>query len=149
MKARSKKAGQGDTEHLLSIREFAEVLGKTYCAVKTAVRRGKFTTVVRFDKQEALKRGLHWRMDGGSGRCNTRPFVPISDPAIPAHIRQRYYETLPAIAPQSPDYPDPQRLISSIIGTIDAEIKHLSSLKRALEGKKRLLKGILARVSKE
>jgi hypothetical protein len=157
MKEHFKKARKSDTEHLLSVRELAELLGKTYNAVRKAVQRRKFITIVRLDKQKALKRGLRWRTDRGSGRCSTRPFVSITDPAISSSVRQKYYELLStagtikdlsSLSNLYTNYPNPQTLIASIISSLDAEIKHLSSFKRSLKAKQKLLKSAMTGASK-
>ncbi len=77
---------------LLSLKEVAQVMEKSTHAVKLAVQRGKFSTVRYLTKQEALSLGLKWRTNGGSGRSNKRPFIPITDPAIPSSVRLKYRE---------------------------------------------------------
>jgi hypothetical protein len=61
-------------DELLSIEQLADVLGKNYSAVKKSVQRGVFSTVI-------------YRNAGSGGIGGSRPFISISDPALPEEIR--------------------------------------------------------------
>ena len=76
---------------LVCLSQLAELWGKKYQATKRMLLRGRFTTAIYLQKAQAQRIGLAWR---GNGRQNPngRPYISISDPTIPDHVRKKYYE---------------------------------------------------------
>ena len=75
---------------LLSLSELAELWGRQYQAVKKGVQRGALK-VVMLNREQATGMGLQWPQRGAHTRQG-RPYVSIEDPAIPGHVRKKYYE---------------------------------------------------------
>lgn len=75
--------------HLLTISELAELTDTSYHTIQKRVRRGLFKPVV-LSRDQALRMGLEW--PPGATIKRGRPYVSISDPAIPARLRKKYYE---------------------------------------------------------
>ena len=78
---------------LVGLSQLAELWGKKYQATKRMLLRGRFTNAVYLQKAQAQKIGLAWR---GNGRRNPngRPYIALSNPAIPDFVRKKYYEKL-------------------------------------------------------
>ena len=75
----------------LSLSELADLWERKYNSIKSMSRRGKFTSMVYLREDEALRLGLQW--SGKATRTRQgRPYISISDSAIPDHVRKKYYE---------------------------------------------------------
>ena len=76
---------------LLSLSELAELWGKQYQALKKRLQRGSFDKAVFLGEQQAIRMGLAWTNKSAPTRQG-RPYIHIDDPAIPDHVRKKYYE---------------------------------------------------------
>ena len=85
---------------LLSLSELAGLWGKQYQALKKRLQRRTFNKVVFLDEQQAIKMGLVWSMTGRPTRQG-RPYISIHDPAIPDHVRKKYYAKITTGGPSS------------------------------------------------
>jgi len=76
---------------LLSISELAELLECSRETIKKRMQRGQFVSAVYIQRDQAIKLGLEWSSKAVRNPKG-RPYVSINDPAIPEHVRKKYYE---------------------------------------------------------
>ncbi len=97
-------------EKLLSISQLAELLEMGYAACNKRYQRGGFQTAVLLTREQVENMGFEWGGATGGIRGNSsRPYISISDPAIPDHVRRRHLSERSG----SPSSPGDQREGSS------------------------------------
>ena len=85
---------------LLSLLELAGLWGREYNSIKSMSRRGKFTKMVYLRGDEVARLGLQ-RSIKAVRNPKGRPYVSIDDPAIPDHVRKKYYAKITTGGPSS------------------------------------------------
>jgi len=76
-------------KNLRSYEQLTDLCGKEYWCIKKMVKRRGIKRIW-LTKKEALNQGLPWRKGGGGGKNGKRPFIDITDPAIPYEVITQY-----------------------------------------------------------
>lgn len=76
--------------NLVSISELAELEECSYNSIQLRVGRGTFNSIY-LRREQALGMGLEWSSHANRNPRG-RPYINIEDPAVPDHVRRKYYE---------------------------------------------------------
>jgi hypothetical protein len=118
---------------LLSIAELQKIWpGKTYDAIRIMIGRNKFTAIYWLTAKEARRAGLEWGESNRGGKGGKRPFIDISDPAIPSRVKIEYHQSL-VTAPRG-CIPSTGAVIPAFTAEVIAPVSALNPPEAGLQG---------------